>query len=881
MGKYCDRYSYFDIDNNHMTAITLLNGFLGDAVSDEKKKSILKKLSLPYMMKNGRAEEAKAMYPRETGKGGKFYDAMVAAENEELEIKETEGPAKGVWKQRSFFINFTDERMEPVMEEYHKGMGELMEVLEEHAKDIKNIKEPNANNHFNLLYKQLKDSYDGTLNQKLQDNAWYGEAIAMTAKVAFPSTTINVNVETGEITIPKMNGEPVDKVLREMADIGFLEMLSGGARLQQKEEECVKNGKVSRQELLHEYAEQKKRTDKVFAVSEDKANDLVKKNVLQNPLDEITGGDRGVNCSVWDMEGRRLALEMGYPVADLPVISAFYMRMRSIERQIPALEKQLAGNAKEDAKQLNRETLEKITAQKEFMDAQWEIICGNAGPLTDSKRIRNLMRLQACVKTMHEDYPNLTGLFNDYEKRVEERINADLSNGDKAMLANDTSSMYEALKEVDPKTLFTSSKQFDAFKDALKELVEFEAQVDMDDEYQRGALFTRKREVMKKAQDYLRYKDRQINGPKGKNHKRSELEAKRVQTVDGIYNRLFSDVKREAPELKLNDSEKAVVSTVDNKRLMDGPANDTAASFENYMRLHTGKGAMSGTLEEMVDDLAKTLAAQTLSNQNPPKEFDIGELHKAAEQIKKKFDLVNMKPEKLRSALDNPEKAKDGAIAHYRETYGVEPKNYNAYIKSMRALYANMETPAANSRTYRAVFDAVKRAASLPYGEEALKGVDEKKLQNLTADLNANIFAAIDKYVEKHGKGMGPHDDKTLHVLATLSRAVEGADSRVADVMVNIKKAVGITNIGDSRYVDLEHYGRRGSRYKLEKKDTPNELDENMKAELRDQVKTMDETRKDLTKTKEAAKAKPAANEAPAPTTKNKLEKVNVTAPRI
>ena len=866
MGTYCNQYSAYQRDTNFQIAATLLYGFLGDAVSEEKKISILKKLSLPYWIANEDLQEVQAVYPDEGHKGGKFFDALLGAQDNELKEKTVEGSSD--WKLSNMFRYNDDERMEPAFEEFHKGMGELLEVLEQHAKDIK-IKEPNAKNYYNFLYNQLKDSYEGTLEKKLDENAWYAEAIAMTAKIAFPTGILNVDVKTGKLKMGTLNGAPVETVLKETAGLGFVEMLMGGMRLHQKEEECVKTGKVSRQELLHEYAQQNKRLENLSNVSEAKSKELQDKNVIQNGMDEFTDGARGVKFAVSEMEARRMALEMGYPVEDLSVISAFYSQIKVLDSKMNYLQKDI--DNKQDPKEKSdlQAKLGPLKHYRDVMQAQWDKICENANPLDAEKRRSNLNRLKSCVKTIREEGYK-PSMFSDYEKRVDRRMEADLSAGDKAMLANDRNAMLDSLNAVDPKSLFTGSKQFKAFKTALERLVEMEADYDPEDRMKNDYLTSEKRKVMEKAQEYLRYKDRQINGPKGKKHKRSELEKNRVQTVEGIYNRLLSEVKVQLPEVKLADSERAVVANADDSRLLEGPAVDNTPSFENYIKLHTGKGAMSGTKDEMVDDLAKTLAAQTLPNQKHPQEFSVDEIHKAADTIKVKFDLVNMKEADLRNALENPDKAKKAAVAHYKEVYTVKPENYNRYVNSMRYLHANLEMPAANSTAYRAVFDAVKRAASLP---KTLDGIDKKKLQDMTADINAEIFSAIDKYVKKHAKGMGIHDDKVLHVLATMNRRLDGVEDKVTDIVDTINNAKGAHNLADHRHVQIQDYGTAGY-YKLEESANPNQLDPNTRSEMRDMLKTMSKTRDDMKKLKEATAKQPKAKDVTETKKHKKLEEV-------
>ena len=868
MDKYTDQYSLFQTESYYKTAVLLLNGFLGDAVSEEKKISILKKLQLPSIFNFEMFDDMKTIYPEECAKGGKFHAAIDFAQKNNMIPKELKGPAKEVWKPDIMFKYPNHESIEPIYEEFHKGMGELIEVLEQHSKDIK-VKDPNARNYYNFLYTLMKDSYDGTFEKKTEENAWYAKAISMTVKMGFTSGRLDIDTKTGKVTIVKIGDSSVEKVIKETAGLGFVEMMAGGVRIQQKTEECLKTGKVSRQDLLHEYRQQNERYEKLSKLPKEKETELRKKDVIRNDIGEFTGGARGTGIAVLETEGRCKALEMGYPVEDLPLIGAFYAQMHRINDYIESLQKDIDKEQNLETKFNMQKELSKLDLCKTIMNDSWKEIEKNSDPLTIYKRRTNLIRLQVAVEGMHKE-KYTPGLFNDFEKRADERIYAKLNISDTALLAGNFSEMLESVNEVDPKTLFTSSTQFDEFKAALKTLAEMEADDDPEKVITAKDLLRQKREVIKKAQHYLRYKDRQINGPKGKKHKRSELEAKRVQTVDAIFNRLISDVYN-VPNTILDEYETAVVVNADDSRLLDGPATDNTPSFENYMKLHTGKGSMSGTKEEMIDDMAKTLAAQTLQSQKKPKEFNIDELHKAAEFIKKKFNLANIDEEVLRTALETQDKTRQAATAHYRETYMPTPEEYNNYITNMRTLYANMETPAANSVAYKAVFDAVKRAASLP---ESLEGIDEKKLQNVTSDINADILMAVDKYAQKHAKEIGPRDQKVLHVLEALKRSVNGTEDRIFRITESVRKATGTLDTDDPDYLRLDDYGPAG-RHKLTKKDPANALEPDIEADIIKKVKkTMTQTRDDMKKTKETAGKQKKAKDAAETKKHKKLEEV-------
>ena len=392
-------------------------------------------------------------------------------------------------------------------------------------------------------------------------------------------------------------------------------------------------------------------------------------------------------------------------------------------------------------------------------------------------------------------------------------------------------------------------------------------------------LLAKKRQVMEKAQDYLRYKNRQMNGPNRGKHKRSELETRRVQAADALYNRLLSDVAKQSPDTakQLRDSEKAITAKADNQHLLGGNVDTRTVSYDNYIKLHTGVGSMNGTPEEMVDDMAKVMAAGIMPKQKPPKEFDPKAIHVAAEQIKDKFNLRGLEEAEVRNALKDPESVRKLAQEQHRKTYSVDKEHYGEYLSDMRKLYANMKAPDGTDKEYQKIFDSVKKAAHLPKDPDKAQASTEK-LQGLIEQTNSEIFEAMDRYVDKNAIQIGPQDDKMLQVLSVMEDAVPNAKGRTDDMVGRIRDAKGITNIGDPNYIELEEYGLdRKAPYRLEKNPDPNQMSKEFQDDLCKSIRLdVNGIRKDLSESKQQAKEKDSKTRAKEaePKSKKKLEPV-------
>ena len=610
MPKLIDKYTFYELQTNSQVASTLLYGYLGNKVSDEKKLEIMQKLSLPGNVDGGHVDEVDRQYD-----DYRFHDVTKLANDSKLqEMRETQNDMPGYqyWTQKGLGVYYTDPGMEEVVGEFEDGMREMMEILEENEKDL-DLSDPNAQNHYQMLKGILKNSYEGTLATKMKEDPSYGATISLTAKIGFEMTTPEYSEEEQKYILKK-DGSPVKDVLRETEDLGILQAMAGGARVNEKLQENISNGNTSRQELLYECEEQSKRLDKVFEMTEGQVKKLQDKKILQNSLDELTRGSRGIRYSVYDMEAKQDILKAGYPAEDISPMSAFYVQMKMYEDSIPTDQKKLdterdtprKSEPSAELKEYWEEQQAKINNMKEVyqdMQAIWkDIIDPGKGPLTQEKRTANLNRMKESAQNVVEKNVYHTAL-NQFKDRIEKRVNAQLSTGDKAMLAGNYTAMYEALKEADPRTLFTGSKQFKDLKNSVKELAELDQQLSADEKKTNLVYRAKRRDVLEKAQTYLRYKNRQMNGPEGHKHKRSALEAQRVQAVDGIYSRLLADMQRENPNISLKESEMTIQTNVREGDLLTPNPGGEAKDFDSYLRCHTGKGAMNGSTEEMIEAL--------------------------------------------------------------------------------------------------------------------------------------------------------------------------------------------------------------------------------------------------------------------------------------
>lgn len=800
MPKPIEKYSQYELGSNVSFAVTLLRGYLKDVVSEQKVLEIAQKLSLPSSIIGGAADDMERQY----GKNN-YYMAAYRANRQEVALTDDSEnrPGARLWQQNGSGLHYTDPNLEEAFEVYDDGMRELLEILDENESKIP-LSDPNARNHYLFVKGILQDSYDGTLGSKMSEDPTYATSVGLTAKIGFETGPYEYDFTKNKYHI-KIDGVDTRTVLKETKDTGLLEGMAGGFRVHQKMKDNIATGNTSRQEIIYECDAQSKRYDKIMKLTMDQVEALRKKSVLQNKLSEYTDGPRGILVGVDDTNAKKDLLNCGYPMEDLAAMSAFYVQMKVSQRAIKRLQGEVDKNPTGPEAAGKRESIDRLKEITQNMERVWgAAIDPKNGPLTQEKRLNNLNAMNVAAKNALDalkgkgDFPYA---LNQFAERMNARINAQLSIGDRALLSSNYTEMYNALNDADPTILFTSSKQFRDLKKAVKELAQMEQGLDAEQKKTSAQFKAKQREVLEKSQNYLRYKDKQMNGPDGRNHKRSALELSRVQAVDGVYNKILADMKRDDPQISLKASEMALVPGADRKDLLTKQSGE-ARDYDSYLKLHSGKLAMSGTKEELVMNLARVYTAILMSKMEPPVPFDLKKIERKAAMIRDSFNLAELDEKKIIDALQHPETMKNVTGELCKKTYHVDKDKMKEYIQGMRMLYKDMYMPDdVNDNEYATIFEKIKMIAHLPSDPEKA-GLPMEKVTKLVEKFNTEIFEQTDRYVDYYGSGMGPNDPRILQVMSDMSRLLPSAKGRIDRI---VKRVCEMQNEPE---IDLADYGR-------------------------------------------------------------------------
>ncbi len=244
-----------------------------------------------------------------------------------------------------------------------------------------------------------------------------------------------------------------------------------------------------------------------------------------------------------------------------------------------------------------------------------------------------------------------------------------------------------------------------------------------------------------------------------------------------------------------------------------------AANYDNYLLLHTGRRA-GKTPDDMVENLAKTLAAVSLRERNRP--FNHKEIRSIAKYYKEVYalDALKTNPAALTNALRDGSSVLRTGRQLKKGLYGIPSEKQAAFCAQMQTLHANLQPPEKRSKDYRRFYEAVQAAGTL---EQRLAGKAQEERDRAFAQANLTVFEAAVKYMDgkeivrflDSGKISFDH---SLDALAICAEANQSLRIRTDAIIRNINRIRNHNDPAAQDYIDStrlsEYYGaERSSRH--------------------------------------------------------------------
>ena len=758
--KKVSKYVFEFYKGNSLSAFAIY-GLLKNQLTAEEKSRLFAKTNLLNMIYSESVENLESVY------GNKYTEIASEMKETGKQIKKNLNVPKWVISEDCYY-EVLDPKWDPVVETHYEGFMELAEIMK---KKVGSIKFPNesARNFYDLTQILVQDMASGEgWRDKIDVDPLYEFAFTLYAKLSL--TGGSCHIENGEIK-PDITQVNDMKNLAMLSKSGLLDAAAGAILVGKKLEEHIKTGDVSRGELYDELIIQRNRMKKALSMSKEEFGVLDANGVVLNGYDEFATGARGHKFALDNLEAKIKLLEAGWPVSDLNEVSKVYRVINKIKRmynsrlkpyqteyetyqkdfeeeenKVANTEEEQAEKAKrksdllkrKDALDNKKEEIDKLKSIVDDLNNQWDEAV-NENITSEADRNRILGKFLISLQVANNKYPGISGLEHVLG-RVTQRLNAPLTADEKAMMASSTQELYNLVNSVDP-TLVSSSSQFSKFKKELKNLWTAETRLDRNNPENVENYKEQVKKVAKLGAEYLRYKRFQLHGPKSDKHKRSDLEASRVKTVEATVNslmRILDPADETKTILDPKNPEYLVIDVPDDKRILkDYVTPKPENEYDKLLSQYTGKGMVNGSVKDMKDAFALVVGAMARRNQKPNSPFDMKDIKKFADKSRKQLFVDLMSEKELREALTSPEHAAMVVAKQIHKEYKITPVQYSTYIEVMKTIYEKLPKDKKGS-TYDRMFEKIKKLAHMPAD---LDGMNAEKILKEVENINVHLFS--------------------------------------------------------------------------------------------------------------------------------------------
>ena len=887
MPNYNQDNNEFDIEKGRELAGFILYGFLKKQIPDDEKQRLFKNLSAISLARGSNPQAVGIAYGDKLDNIEKLAEDSDSGNDHDFEADK---PSIGTFGGE--FNKYFGSEWDDATKLFHETYGEIADLMKEKRNKIK-FPNDTVRDYYDALTVMADDMASGGWQQRIEKDPMYEYTWNMMVKMNTTTVRPDLDFDTGEFKACIANRDDMS-VLSAFSDHSILEAMSGSIRVHKKFDDHIKTGDVSREELISEYEKQYDKMKKALSITKDDYNDLKNAKATENNFDEYTNGPRGYGHVLDNVDSKIKLLKAGWPAADIDYVSRTKQVIENIKhtadeklkdyerakKEYETAEKNGAANLEEKKREADRLKQQYDVRVKHYnlIKPVWENTI--KGPLTQESRQEKLTNIENVLRNASEEINSSIIKFTI--AKIHERTNEPLPEADKALMSGGIDDMFSALDSVDP-MLMSSSDQFKKFKAALKSLKEKAKNLDPNDQERVQEYTEQVKKTVKLGADYQKYKRHQLLGPDGAKHKRSEREKKRVQTVDNILFKLKGLVVPGTGEKiidRKNPQYSAYTAPDADGLLGDLVVSKNENEYDKYIRLHTGRGAMNGSKEQMVDSLSKAIGVCVMKRKKPRTKFDEKNAKKFADSAREQFQLDNLKENELAGFLGKPKELADTIDKLNKDIYGIRMSNYDEYLENMRLLYQNLEEPVPNKNTiYEKLYNAVKKAAHLP---ESTEDIDSEIMINEIASINHDIVNASMAQLKAQGDKFGKKCSASMlamNMVGETSVKVKGFVKKAA-IMVNRARGVteespGAFDLGHAKYIAVDEYDRDRLENRInrrQKGENLRELDENLleitaeelksaninKDNIMKQRKNMEKDSKDIKKNGEKRKPKEA-----------------------
>lgn len=254
---------------------------------------------------------------------------------------------------------------------------------------------------------------------------------------------------------------------------------------------------------------------------------------------------------------------------------------------------------------------------------------------------------------------------------------------------------------------------------------------------------------------------------------------------------------------------KDIISERKNERLAKFSVKKLPVNYDTYIVLHTAERA-GETTDEMVDNLAKCLAASALKAQHKP--FSVKSIRNAAEEMKKLLvlDVLKSDPNRLREALRGEDTVKRIGNELRYNLFSVKPESEKKFFSEMERLHSSMPTSKWRSSKYKEFYNAVNALSDI----KSDKSLTPEKRKSAIRNANIRIYRAILNYTEGKEKLQGSSESKdsfenALDAMAIIEKYVPGFKVHTQNLLNKINSVRNNNNPDAPDYISHNDFTKK------------------------------------------------------------------------
>lgn len=658
--KLVDLYSVDDIKGMPIIAGTVLFGILGDTIPQKEKEDLLKQVSTYDIIQNN-PDYAAPVY----GVVLPGFTAEFKGENDAFHVMDRLNSQRKEIPADNYYTTLEMSATNHLGDSFEEVVRYMTDPFKKMSIYLDNyLKTAVISDDEKEFVKSYKTVVDNIAQNKGHSKELYKNPAFFTTQ-RYTGAMMNVETVSANLEVKDEKTNTIGFVIKDNAKKGgnwkksvltisnspIMDMIKGGNKLNE-DQAAFEIGNLSRAGLKKSYQNYVNICKKQFSMSEEEFKKIHDKGGLQNNYDNFVKGSRTNNYAQYDAEARIKLIDAGYPMSDIPAMAQFYVAFQEVRRRNNLREENASAEIENECRAMEEVWNSVVNAPTKANTLNLNSRKEGIGKLSDyTKSIIDRIKKGDIPKDTFIGDKTITAIST----AIENRKNAELELNDKLALSGNIKGLYNAIKGVDPSYVISSS-EFRAMKNAIEKLSKT-------DKAENPAKYELLRdEAIAATKKYIDMKGKELNESNGK-HKRSELEAKRVNLANTIYNRLNQLKEREYYRAAAKDKRFVV---------------DENMSFKNAKAFIRAQRILDYGKKQMISNLQNIAAVLANTQEDKKHNFNNTEEMEGSISYKLMTQSLQLAINRLKNPNSSPDSIRESLIQFHKcaAKYQVEHKGF-------------------------------------------------------------------------------------------------------------------------------------------------------------------------------------------------------------